>query len=624
MAKINCNIDELNRFAEALEGNRPINCSRDGKWYVENRIIYHVRKLFGYDHCRLQNIAKICAKQLECFERQSCQFGGDTKLVESQKAQAEAHLRVAGAADKIFSKSKKMCSKQSELRHRMVGLKYRVEKVHGGLDKQGVDKVLHQQIADEMAAWKQKQKQYVNKELNERDWLKVYEICEYQEFAQLVMKDKKLQKELFDWAIRDNNQVEIFVEFPDVSKRIKKCLLAGRTGRFAGQILSMKKKQCEETVKKDVRLRFQIENEDLSLKSKKISILDESHEIRLRGEYRITVKRALEIFANKNLEVGNLEVFGGDRRVAKQDIGILNFNPHKLGHFSGRAGVYRSVDVSEPNWWEQLPVFEIIEKGELEKRTGFQLDDSDMPQWIGMAKSTYKNVDFMDVDVSHGFIGVAKKQSDGRYRIYDFGKFPEKFPSKWYEYLSFIVDTLVASIEYPDSNNFYPSRQLATVPFVLTEEQGRNMMRKLAEYISLGREKKIGFMFGRENCAYMPQNILSDKSVLGDKVPNLYRVHFLKTEASNPYLNKLFRFVKWWPKEQQPGWITVILTILGYHRGIDVNNDGVVNKTSLKNSLFSTSNNPEVKHHMYNPSYARIRIQKGEIHGVLSGGHGND
>lgn len=329
----------------------------------------------------------------------------------------------------------------------------------------------------------------------------------------------------------------------------------------------------------------------------------------MRGGGEYTIAEIFNHFAKKNETVGDFEVFGGsDRKMS--DKGILCWNVHKLGYPS--HGEYQQISLDDPEWWKGLPVFEVIDIKELEQRTGLTLKEE--PWGVAMAKGTRK-FPLLDIDKSHGFLGFALRQEDGRYQIFDLGKFAETFPISSLEQLFFLANTAIAKIEYPDSNNFYTDRQTATHARILSEAEGRTYLNLIARDLKKARDGKMIFQMGWENCAYWPQTIFQE--AFGTK-DNFYKIPLLDTEISQFVPRAMAAFGKSLPNRWQESWVNFIVWLLNYKRGVVIDGE----KRSLYNSPFMQGS-PQERHHIFCAARLHHLIIEKRVSGTLFGAHGS-
>ncbi len=578
--------DNIFRFSDALEGDAPAEVT------FKERIYYLLFGKSGY----YRNLTTLFLAQMDLFERRPLDFKGN---LDGQKIKIAAFIRAAELLQSKLAKYPATEKELSTLLQRVIALKYRAEGVNGGSDKK-LEATACEPMILLLSDWKKTRPYYVEeqKHLSAGDKEVVNEICRYPDFASLVMQNSSLREELFDWSIKENNQVEIFVEFPSVTERIRSVLLSNRVGRFAGKIMNL-----EKTDQKTVTMRFQVE-----CLSRRVSILDESQVLEFRGGGKWSIRQVFEEhFAKKNDKIGDFEVFGGDR-TKEEDTGILCWNAHELGYYSPSIKDYVRIDLDAPQWWNQLPVFEIVEIEELQKRTGLKIENK--PWGVAMASASRENPN-LDIDKCHGYLGVAIRQEDGRYRVLDFGKYPVQFPVTLVEKIFFLTDTIISKLEHPETNNFYSERQKAVHAKELDEKKGEKLMGLIAEDLKKARKGDIIFQFGWDNCAYWPQDLFSK---IFENTGNLYRMSLYKTEISQKVLKSVVWFGGCLPKRLQSVWMTFLLYVLGYNRGKLVG--GV--KKSFSDTPFVHGEEP---HQLFCPSYLHKQIEEKRVSGILYGGH---
>ena len=570
----------LPEFIQALEQDKAVVC-KNGMWYVEGRTMHIIRILLRTDHRRLESVARTFNSWLDKLEKTPVKFD------EENPVNFQNYIR----AGEVLAKR----VKSPLLSRRVVALKYRIENVHGGLDRLRVaDNSFMKQVEKVAEQWMEKQKLYPSTELTKFE-RKLSKTCEYPEFAKLLVDDTTLQDAFFKWALRDNNKIRPFVEFPITAERVKNAYLASRIGRWSGKALKITKDHV-----KDFQLPFEILTEG-TLQTKNISILDEKKRLTFKGGYRITIKKVLDYFKNKNAEVGRFEYF--------KERGITNWNTLELGWWNSKKKTYERIDLERPQWWKKMPTLEILTKDEVKKR--YDIDEIEEGKWVTLVQATRQSLK-MDVEDSHGFIGVLMPNDDKTYTLYEFGKFAKKFPTTQWEKIKFVADTVESGIEYPDEDGFYTHRQKAAAPYVITPEKGEELMDLIRKDLSKAREGNLVFQLSYENCAYWPQTLL--EKLLGEDMPNLFKLYVLYTEPK--YLGVIFKLIGKLPKKIQPFFLRFLEYLMEWFRGRWVVEDGKRVFKSTTNSDFHKD------YHAYIPGYLHEQIEKGKIKGVISFGHG--
>lgn len=617
--------DSFEKFANTLNRDKAVSINDRGEWHVENLFVRIVRWIFGLRDQRIQKVCRVFSRFLDQLEKQPVLFDSDSMTQQNQRKKIEGYIKVSEAILKKLNKhrSKKSVSQRNLLKRRIVALKYRAEWQNGGskpLDASEVDLRAFNQLKEIAGQWKSKQDIFSgeDKELHSLDLEKLQLASLHEEFSTLLLEDKELQKEFFNWTLKNCNPVKEFIEFPAVCKRIKQCLMAGRIGRYAyGNVFSSEKVKVDslnksQATKKIITLPFE---------GRKISILDENRLIKFKGNYWVSIGQVFEDMKNKNNWAGHFEFIGKE--------GIQNWSSQRMAWWNARLQQWELIDLDKENWWEDLPLQETISRSEVLKR--YDVDDLSDTQWVLSARASKQSVNY-NIDECHGYTGVLVPNGKGEWRVYDFGKYSKKWPKGMLGALSIVGNTVKADYVYPDANIYYSGfRQQALVPYVSSEEKGREYFDRIKKNIIDGREGNLVFMFGLENCAYSPQTdleaVLGKKSE-GGRVPNLFVSHILSSGARKP-LHYAFAIVKKAPEWMKKHLVWLCDTLLMSWRGVVVTGaDGKKIKKSLKNSPFRTGYNLEVDgqikkviQHIFLPSHLHRQIVDGKIKGVVWGGN---
>lgn len=545
-------------------------------------------------------VIKDYTSAIDKFEKIPVLFNASTELLQEQKAIADRFIHLRRSIKPLLAQSQNPILKRSwaELTTRTAALQYRLEEENGGLDKGDPDEVLAYALAQAAIKWKLKDDMMVDKGLSQAHIDKLITASCYPKFAKATLADKKLLDRFFTWALRDNNGVDQFVQFPSISGRVKSSFIGARVGRFGGTMFKIEKTAANENEsgvqQKVITLPFYINH-----KTEQVSILDESREVDLSG-WRLTIKQVMTIFSKKNREIGNLEYFGTR--------GIANWNSHQLGTWDPATGKFTTIDATADNWWEQLPVLEELSKEELEARYNVQLEEG---EWLACAKSSRSTPD-QDVDGRHGYVEVSIPTKEGNYRVFPFGNFAAHFPHGVIELLGFLVATVVAKIAYPDENNFYSQRQQASYPIKLLEEEGEALMHKIQIDIIKAKHNFMIFQFGAQNCAYWAQKILH---AVRDNLPNFFKIPVVESDPQNTFLKGLFKAVRASPKMLQNKIVYRVERILGSSQGMNVYWPG---GTVFQSHRTSKVSKDKV---MYQPGLLHQQIQDKELEGTVTYGH---
>lgn len=536
---------DIKGFVQALHDEKLICGDSRGKWYYESFKMKMGRKLFNtLDCCRIAKVGhafNICLDQLEKIP---VRFNTSRQL--SQKKEFSEFLQAAKVVRIILEEKKshyKVKKQLDFLDQRIAGLKYRIEKCNGGFDKS--DTINEEDIENlkiEARAWKGSEELYENKDLLPQEEAKLVKACEYPEFSKLLLSNPLLRLSFFKWVLRDNNPVDVFVQFPSTCKLLKTCLFSGRLGRFAQECLSIVRKNSSEGTKKVVTMPFEVQK-DTGLETKNISILKSKKEVIFKGDYKVKIKDIFEDFKEKKDSPGKFEFFDGK---------ISNFNSSEFGWWNPQKEDYDRIDLSKKDseWWKDLPVFETLSEQKLKERYG--IAEFITGNWVAIACSTRESAS-LNIRNSHAYLKMAIPNESGDYSIYPFGRFPAEFPNTLIKQVSFLADTTKAKASYPDENVFYSHRQHAYKPLMLSLEKGKALMEKVRSDLLQSREGQTVFQFCGENCAYWTQTLLEDlfkEDATDNKaVPNLFRCELLKAELRVWPINHFLKFVDELPEK---------------------------------------------------------------------------
>lgn len=436
-------------------------------------------------------------------------------------------LQAAEALKSYFphADSKQVKQQLNELERRSLALKYRLEKINGGLNTTSVNPQLHRQLLEKAQLWKLSQGLFWNPILSQQDLKILTEACQFSAFVQIVLKNELLCTDFFNWTLRDGIPAAPFIEFPAMRQKIIEANLNGRIGHLGGTHLAViKMLRSQGTLEKVLALRFD---------GVFISILDENHKITLNGGYTLTICEIFAAFKNKCFFVGNLEFF---------ENGVTNWNSHHLGLWNPKNSKVEPIDLEKGPWWHQLPILEILDTPQAIERYGMPLDGY---HWVVSANASREYLT-LHFDKTHAYLEIAIPIQNGCYAIYVFGKFATKFPTGSVEALLMVTVSVLATIAYPDENVFYTHRQHAGYPFMITPGQGNQLMASIKADILEARQENSVFQMESENCGKWIQTKLEE--LLGPEVvPNLYRINLIYSEPHG-FLGFCWRIIRRMPK----------------------------------------------------------------------------
>src|ERR1700733_4155883 len=396
---------DLKAFVQALNDEECICGDSAGKWYCEGLGMRLGRKLFSsLESCRLAKIGHAFNTCLDQLEKIPIRFNTGSQTFHKQEL--SEFLKAAEVVKRVLEQNKSHIEVKKQLDfldQRIVGLRYRMEEHNGGLDKvAAADNKDVETLKVEARAWKVGQELYEIKGLLPEEEDKIVKACEYPEFLKLLLSNPFIRLSFFKWALRDNNPVDVFVQFPSTCKALKACLFSGRIGRFAQECLSIVHKNGSEGTKKIVTLPFEVQ-EDKGLGKKNINILKEKKEVVLKGNYKVTMKEIFEEFKSKNKRPAKFEFYEGK---------ICNFNSFELGWWNPQKDDYERVDLSKNDsaWWKDLPVFETLSEQKLKDKYGIK--ELNEGEWVAIVNSTRESSS-LNIHNSHGYLEMAIPDEKG-------------------------------------------------------------------------------------------------------------------------------------------------------------------------------------------------------------------
>lgn len=571
-------------FIEALKQGLSIVCEIDGSWFVEGQFMQIARRCFAMEETRLLSLAHALDKELDRLETIPVRFG--SKPVE-QQADFQSILEASQLVLKMLHKhnSTQTVEWSHKLARKVLALQYRLERVNGGLDPAPVKEDLLFPLKRAAIAWKKEEAVIVEKTLSRPEIEVLSETASYTNFAELVINDPSTRSQYFEWIFKDKNTAAPFIVYPHLQSKIVECALNGRIGRMGGTQLQITKVPAADGVAEKC-LTMLMENTPVSL-------LDETAPVTFKGNYTLTIKEIFEVFKNKMYKVGNLEVL-------KE--GIINWNVHHLGYWDADKQIHHKIDLTQPRWWEQLPLFETLRIKEVIHRYGIVADGS---RWIVAARAT-RGTPTLDYDKTHAFMELAIPGDDGTYAVYDFGKFAYQFPSSFFNSLLTFCLNMHATIAYPDENVFYTHRQHGCYPFAITNTQGLQLMELIKEDLIKAREYNLVFQIESDNCAKWLYEKLT--AILTDTVPNLFKMSLMKTEPFG-FVGACFNILRKLnvPEQIQFKLLTLIHIPFGASTGTRILENGkLVIKALVNHEFWRTSE-------VYLPAFLIAQIQSGAL-----------
>lgn len=475
----------------------------------------------NHEHQRLVDIGAAFNRALGDLESIPVQFGEGSHNNDIHDKYA-AFQKAAVVVTKYLNDRTKSTSLREHIDGfalRLIGTQYRLESANRGLSPLNqADPVLFNQIKDLATTWKANQALIpdADKPLATHELRKIEEACRYPKFAELLVKSSFLKATFFKWIIQDANNVQQFIEFPDTCIYLKKIYLASRIGRLGPSMLAIKKQLLEtekpHRIEKVLCLPF-FDGKEV----KQINILDQERQVTLNGNRHIKIKEIFNIFSKKKELDGDVEMFGTN--------GIMNWDLKRATYWDFALQKYNNEMLKGPQWWENLPIFDLVSKTEVERRYQVKLKSD---EWVRATRAS-RTTRQMAFEGAHGFIEVAIPLKNGKYGIYSFAKFPIQYPQGREAESIFVLlsRTIPGAIAYPDPNVFYSHRQQAFHAKVIGKTQGKDLMKIIRRDMLKTADESLPFNLGGANCSEWTQTTIA-KNNKKEPTPNYFRLPILE------------------------------------------------------------------------------------------------
>lgn len=477
-------------------------------------------------------------------------------------------VRFDGESDELFRfwiEQAEPYMNDGRIARRVVALEYRLDHANGGVAVQEFSKSAYEVLRAQAVEWKKTEPLLKFTGLGAKEAAHLRTATHYPLFTDLLQRFPGIRVRFFQWILRDENDVQPFVLFPASTERLLECGLSGRISRFGGGALKILHERLPGLNGEQKILTLPFEGKD-------ISILDPSLRVHFASGYSLTIAEIFKVFRNKDVAVGDLEFMAE---------GIVNWNIHQLA--ITKENEQQRIDVTKKRWWEQMPLFEVLNRRQVWKRYGIPLKPR---QWIAAACAT-RGKPNLDYEETHAYLEVAIPRGRGMYAVYDFGKLALKYPETLMEKMSMFTKNVHATVAFPDENVYYSHRQKGFEPFALSPGQGAWLMSLLRRDIESSRKLNFIYQIESENCAKWVHNVLEE--VVGhEKMPDLFRMQLLDTQPQGP-VALLFRWIKQLPARWQVPVLAHLHLPLGAFRKIWIWEEGQKVAKSLSSHAFFTT-----------------------------------
>jgi len=195
--------------------------------------------------------------------------------------------------------------------------------------------------------------------------------------------------------------------------------------------------------------------------------------------------------------------------------GIVNWDSAQLGSLDPVTGQVERIDVTEPNWMYQLPVWRSMELHEVQERYPDQIHWShDLPhdQRFALAMCATREEANLDIANNHAYFEVVVPEpgQSGRFRVFPFGFQALTLPDTVIDRLWSLQNSQPCILHYPDESAVLSQRQRYSECFMITPAEFANLQDVFSHYVQKSREGKEVFQATGSNCGKHAQKTFDD------------------------------------------------------------------------------------------------------------------
>ncbi len=602
-------VNELQNLYYELDKDHP-NLNVIGKMTKEGRWNHFVNALSHRSQPRwIELIGKI-NQTFTRLEQKGVKFFDPTidnedyqEKASRYRATRQIYLDVAEQIGNQIAKLTEVCPelKQAyhELQCREVGLRYSLGETNGGLD--ALDKpdvewlVKIQEIAQ---AWKQKQRLAVDKELNELENAQLEELAKYPEWLNIVVENSEYLSEVFNWSLRDFNQVEVIVKCYATQHKLKRALLSSNLGYVRN--ITLTKPEDEVLAFKTVSTKVDhVAKRILTLsiyhgsfkefepdQQERINILKPTETIHFKqGNYQLTVEEFLHEVGQKNLREANMTLCA--------DWGFSNFHPIK-GVWNADLKQYEMPEMSPKDWTHDAPPSRIASHAELVAQYGDEIKDR---EFFFKVMASRQHLDHNALDC-HSFWQLYIRMEDGNWKVLNIGIYAYRFQQGILDGLWLFCATLKRVVSLLDQNCYYTHRQRGAYPIFPDQEA----QEKLLARIFFLMDSSGVFQFAGYNCAYSIQKCT--EKLIRD-LPNFFKMPLTMGRTGVGPLDQVLAFA-----HRCGGWMGWLIVTILHHLFLSARSlriqthEGKSVDYSVRDYLSKHG------HEIYNPSYLPYQIDE--------------
>lgn len=488
-----------------------------------------------------------------------------------------------------------------ELKLNVISLQYSLGQANGGLDKlQEANSPYFNLLKVKALDWKKKQSLAVHKELNDLELQQLAEAAKYPKWCQLCLEYSNCQTEFFNWALKDYNPVNVFIECRHTQKEIKGALLSPNLGYVQHP------KEEPLLAFRNVALRLDVEKRELTLPilhirkgdfsqfqtaaQERVNILKpEKQSVTFKeSHHTVTMKDILSDQAKKNQREPNFIL---------TPRGFVDFHP-VLGYWDAKQNKHVMPKLTEQNWIHRVPPARIVYDQDLRQYYGQEIEGKTAFIKVKATRTVADKGPYLYALNCHGFWGIYISMGGGKWKVLDIGIYANRFQNTLWQGLSLFGNTVPRVFTFLDQNGYYTHRQRAAYPLLLEKEVTQNYLNRIYKTFS-----KLGvFQFTANNCTRPVQKV-TEKT--GAEKLNFFRMPFTKARSGLKPLDFWLALLDKCPQTIRYWGIYLVQKLLFASRGLEIEYQGRKKWYSVASHLKA-----KAQGNMYHPAYLHYQIEQ--------------
>lgn len=612
MSTLSMSPTQVDSLLIPLKGKLSIAIDESGFWYQEGIITRFIRWLRGSEDQRILSIVNIVNNTFDKIEQKSIKFYTDKQKITNYKSEFKRYFNLyQELVDQItnLGKFSSTLNRAHQLmKRKLIGLKYRLEGYNGGIDiKKTSDKKSLDMLITMASDWKKRQMFAIPTDLVKEEIAQLEKTDCYDKWTGLLQDDLEYQDEFFNWALRDHNPVDSFIQFPATQKKIFDASLSDYLGRIRDvtkeEIICVKKIKSAGIEKKILSLPFYHGGHRVfdANKLETINILNPEKIVTfLKGNYSLKLAELWKISSERATNPVNINV---------GPYGLENSHP-SYGYWDSEAQKYVSeINFQKDDWYHDAIPTQLISRSIIEKK---------------YSGKTKENTIFIRVTSSRGYNTLIPLKCHAgqqliipfgkeNYKVIDISKYADPYPSSAIGQALAFAGTSVGKLSFLEQNG--NDRQYAKVA-IFPNEKDLNLF---LENLKKDLELQLIFQAGAgTNCSGDTQCRLN-KTIKDQTIPDLFSVNPMDLPFGFWPLDIYFKLLSFFPDIIQYYGFKAFLLIIGASRSMIVIEKGENVKKSVFNYYQRLEQGGITPFSL--PSVLHEKISKRELEGELCWGN---